>query len=159
MSYWCLLSGFVPRQISRWDNFWTPRGIELKFCMVPYLDDLLGKWIDGKNWITPTTPTTLPPTKLIRWANFHNFHPILTKLGMEVNFGGKRLKWTDGVAGPIFRPPQPPYQPPRKPPPITNFGNFGPKGWQSPGSFWRRRSREGKQWRPSSPTLSTTDDS
>ena len=31
--------------------------------MVPYLDDLLGKWTDGKNRTTPTTPTTLPPTK------------------------------------------------------------------------------------------------
>ena len=30
-----------------------------------------------------------PPTKCVRWANFHNFRPILMKLGMEVPFGGK----------------------------------------------------------------------
>ena len=47
--------------ISWLDNFWTPWDIELKFCMVPYLDDLLGKWADRKNRTTPTTPTTLPP--------------------------------------------------------------------------------------------------
>ena len=57
--------------------------------MVPYVDDLLGSCADGKD---RKAPTTLPPTKLMQWANFHNFHPILTKLGMEVNFGGKRLK-------------------------------------------------------------------
>ena len=66
-----------------------------------------------------------PPTKHMRLANFHNFHPILMKLGMEVNFGGIRIKWADGGAGSIFRPPQPPYQPPENPP-IANFGNFGP---------------------------------
>ena len=57
-----------------------------------------------------------PPAKHMRLANFHNFRPILMKLGMEVNFGGIRIKWADGGAGPIFRPPQPPYQPPQKPP-------------------------------------------
>ena len=45
-------------QISRLDNFGTPWDIELKFCMVSYLDGLLGKWADRKN---QTTPTTLPP--------------------------------------------------------------------------------------------------
>ena len=49
-------------------------------------------------------------------ANFHNFHPILMKFGMEVAFGGIRIKKADGGAGPIFRPPQPPYQPTQKPP-------------------------------------------
>ena len=67
-----------------------------------------------------------PPTNHMRLANFHNFRPILMKLGMEVNFGGIRIKWADGGAGPIFRPPQPPYQPTQKPNPVGNFGNFGP---------------------------------
>ena len=47
-----------------------------------------------------------PPTNHMQLANFHNFYPIWTKLGMEVNFEGIRIKWADGGAGPIFRPPQ-----------------------------------------------------
>ena len=45
------------------------------------------------------------------------------KLGLQVPFGGLRIKWADGVAGPIFRPLLPPYP---KTTPIANFGNFGP---------------------------------
>ena len=48
------------------------------------------------------------------------------KLGMEVNFGGIRIKWADGGAGPIFRLPQPPLPTTPKTTPIANFVNFGP---------------------------------
>ena len=79
--------------------------------MVAYLDDLLGKWADGKNRTTPTPPHHPTPPKLMRWANFHNFHPILTKLGMEVNFGGIRLNERKVWLGPISVFPTTPYQP------------------------------------------------
>ena len=85
---------------------------------------MIYSWNEAIEKIGPPQPP-YPPTNHMWLANFHNFHPILMKLGMEVPFGGKRLKWTDGVAGPIFRPPQPPYQPPQKPPQELTV-NFGP---------------------------------
>ena len=47
-----------------------------------------------------------PPTNHMQLANFHNFCPIWMKLGMEVPFKGIRIKWADGGAGPISRPPK-----------------------------------------------------
>ena len=85
--------------------------------MVAYLDDLLFKWANWKKSDRPNHPSQpTPPTKLMQLANFHNFCPILMKIGMDVVFGGKHLKWADGVAGPIYGPLQLPYQPAQKPP-------------------------------------------
>jgi len=87
--------------------------------MVPYLDDLLGKWADREN---RTTPSTLPPTKptpitlptypkTTAQANFGNFGPILMKIDGEVKVGITKIKIQFGVPGAMFRPLQPPYPP------------------------------------------------
>ena len=73
-----------------------------------------------------------PPTNHMRLTNFHNFCPILMKLGMEVPFGRKRLRYADGVAGPIFRPltTLPTYP---KTTLIVNLFSFGPIGMKISG--------------------------
>ena len=73
----------------------------------------------------PPQPPPLPTPEPPQIYNSGNFGLICMKLGGEVLFRVSNSISAYGIAGVMFRPPQPPTPTHSETTPITNFGNFG----------------------------------